>query len=440
MGVKSSQDSLNILLRSMPPVKQRQIKAKPLIDCDNVFSKKQQDFLNEPLRRLNILDGAVRSGKTYISLFKWVQFVRASPVRQNFIMVGRTLTTLKRNCLDLVMQIAGVDNFEYSLSKKEAVLFKRVIYLEGADNVQAEDKIRGMTLYGAYLDEITLLPESFFAMMLSRLSVKGAVLLGTTNPDGKKHWLYKNYLSKPELGIARRRFVMDDNPQLDEEYKSALKAEYAGSPLRYDRFILGKWVNAEGSIYREFTEEKCVRSRAWFNDFIKTHPIAMSAAGGDFGGNKSATALYNTVFTKNLEYVIVTEEYYNELNECSDTVIADFIARGKRWKRQYKCREMFLDSAETLMVRTVKRRADVYVQGSLKTRINDRIQLLSALIHQGRFFVLDECPALIDAIESAVYDPKKDDDERLDDGTTNIDSLDALEYSLEKYARKLLRV
>ena len=74
------------------------------------------------------------------------------------------------------------------------------------------------------------------------------------------------------------------------------------------------------------------------------------------------------------------------------------------------------------------------------TRINNRIQLLSALIHQGRFFVLDECPALIDAIESAVYDPKKDEDERLDDGSTNIDSLDALEYSLEKYTKKLLRI
>lgn len=440
MGVKSSQDSLNILLKSMPPVKQRQVKVKPLIDCDNVFSRKQQDFLDTPLRRLNILDGAVRSGKTYISLFKWVQFVRTAPIGQNFIMVGRTLTTLKRNCLDLVMQIAGADNFEYSLSKKEAVLFKRVVYLEGADNVQAEDKIRGMTLYGAYLDEITLLPESFFAMMLSRLSVKGAVLLGTTNPDSKKHWLHKNYLIKPELGIARWRFTMDDNPGLDEEYKAALKAEYAGSPLRYDRFILGKWVNAEGSVYREFTVEKCVRSRAWYNEFIRTYPIAMSAAGGDFGGNKSATALYNTVFTRNLDFVIVTEEYYNEMNESSDVVLEDIIARSKRWKRQYKCREMFLDSAETLMVRTVKRKADIYVHGSLKTRINNRIQLLSTLIHQGRFFILDECPALIDAIESAVYDPKKDDDERLDDGTTNIDSLDALEYSLEKYTKKLLRI
>lgn len=424
----------------MPPMKQKRLRVKPLIECNNVFSQKQQAFLDAPAHRINILDGAVRSGKTYISLFKWVQIAKRAPINQNLMMVGRTLTTLKHNCLDLLVEIAGEDNFSYSLSKKEAVLFKRRVYLEGADDALAENKIRGVTLYATYLDEITLLPESFFAMMLSRLSVKGAILLGTTNPDSKKHWLYKKYFTNPELDLIRWQFTMDDNPNLGEDFKDSLKSEYASSPLRYDRFILGKWVNAEGSVYREFTAEKCVRSREWYNDFIKSHSLLFSAAGGDFGGNKSATALYNTVFTKNMEYVIVTEEYYNPENESSDVILEDILTRGKRWKRQYKCREMFLDSAETLMVRTVKRRADIYVQGSLKTRINNRIQLLSALIHQGRFFVLDECPALIDAIESAVYDPKKDEDERLDDGSTNIDSLDALEYSLEKYTKKLLRI
>lgn len=67
---------------------------------------------------------------------------------------------------------------------------------------------------------------------------------------------------------------MDDNPNLGEDFKDSLKSEYASSPLRYDRFILGKWVNAEGSIYREFTAEKCVRSREWYNDFIKSHTTA----------------------------------------------------------------------------------------------------------------------------------------------------------------------
>ena len=288
----------------MPPIRAKRLRVKPLMACKNNFSQKQRDFLDRPLQRINILDGAVRSGKTYISLFQWARLAQSAPVNQNLMMAGRTLTTLKHNCLDLLMKIAGEDNFTYSLSKKEAVLFKQRVYLEGADDALAENKIRGVTLYAAYLDEITLLPESFFAMMLSRLSVPGAVLLGTTNPDSKKHWLYKKYFSDPELDLVRWRFTMDDNTGLTETFKNALKAEYASSPLRYDRFILGKWVNAEGSIYREFTGDRCVRSRGWYNDFIREHPILFSAAGGDFGGNHSATALYNTVFTKNMEYVI----------------------------------------------------------------------------------------------------------------------------------------
>ena len=147
--------------------------------------------------------------------------------------------------------------FTYSLSKKEGRLFGRKIYLEGASNAQAESKIRGMTLNGAYCDELSLFPEDFFAMLLSRLSVSGAKLIATTNPDNPGHWLKRNYLDNDALDLLDLKFTLDDTPFLPSEYVRALKTEYTG--VFYDRFILGNWTAAEGRIYEDFSQ-KCVIS------------------------------------------------------------------------------------------------------------------------------------------------------------------------------------
>jgi hypothetical protein len=51
----------------------------------------------------------------------------------------------------------------------------------------------------------------------------------------------------------------------------------------------------------------------------------------------------------------------------------------------------------------------------------------------GRFFVARNCPETINALQSALWDSKKlTEDVRLDDGTTNIDNLDAMEYCFER--------
>ena len=71
--------------------------------------------------------------------------------------------------------------------------------LEGANDARSEGKIRGITLGGAYCDELTLFPKDFFTMLLSRLSAPGAKLFATTNPDVPTHWLKKEYHDNKKL-------------------------------------------------------------------------------------------------------------------------------------------------------------------------------------------------------------------------------------------------
>ena len=114
--------------------------------------------------------------------------------------------------------------------------------------MRSEGKIRGLTLQGAYCDELTQLPEDFFTMLLSRLRRPNAKLIATTNPDSPSHWLKTNYIDRQdELDYLGVKFLLDDNTTLPPDYVENVKKEYTG--VFYERFILGNWVAAEGLIY-----------------------------------------------------------------------------------------------------------------------------------------------------------------------------------------------
>ena len=203
------------------------------------------------LKRINLLEGSVSSGKTWISLVLWAFWVRTMPDKPDnlYLMTAKSLTTLKNNCLYLLQSLVGESNFKFNTGGKEGWLFGRHILFEGANDISSESKIRGLTLTGAYCDEATKLPRDFFVMLLSRLRRPGAKLFATTNPDSPTHWLKTDYIDrKDELSFLDITFRLDDNAQnLPAEYVENLKLEYTG--IFYDRFILGLWTLAEGLIY-----------------------------------------------------------------------------------------------------------------------------------------------------------------------------------------------
>lgn len=211
------------------------------------------------LQRINLLEGSVSSGKTWISLVCWGFWLATMPQNQLYLMCGKSLTTLKRNCLIPLEAMFGQSNFSFSTSAKEAYLFGRRILLEGANDARSEGKIRGLTLQGAYCDELTLFPKDFFVMLLSRLRVSGAKLIATTNPDSPQHWLKREYIDRmAELDMLTMRFLLEDNTTLDPQYVAAVRAEYTG--VFYRRFILGEWCVAEGLIYPMFDKTVHVKS------------------------------------------------------------------------------------------------------------------------------------------------------------------------------------
>lgn len=393
---------------------------------------------NGSLRRLNIFEGSVRSGKTHISMIMWAFWVAGSPKGKAYLMSGKTLTTLKRNVLEPLKNILG-DCFSYSVSKKEGELFGRRIYLEGAANAEAESKIRGMTLMGAYCDELTLFGEEFFVMLLSRLSEDGAKLFATTNPDSPSHWVKRDYLDNPRVDLLSIRFTLDDNVFLPKKYVESLKAEFCG--VFYDRFILGKWVAAEGRVYEAFSSANVLTSKEIESRLAESRLITASI-GVDYGGNGSASAFVLVGVDAGFKNLYVLSELYDKRNRSAESLISSFSEFVEREKKRFPMlTAAYCDSAEQLLIKSFRqavRTSGVEVKNALKKPINTRINMLNRLIAGGRFFVCDECPHVIEALNGAVWDERDvHKDVRLDNGTSNIDSLDALEYAFERFERQM---
>lgn len=398
-----------------------------------VYTDKQHELMQlwkrDGLQRLNILDGSVRSGKTWITLVLWAFWVAEMPQTGRYLMVAKTLTSLRRNCLDLLQTIIGTKYFTYSTAQKEARLFGRVIYLEGANDARSESKIRGMTLQGAYCDELTLISEDFFAMLLSRLSDPGAKLFGTTNPGTPTHWLKQNYLDRAdELNMLHMTFLLEDNDFLDPEYVENLKREYVG--VFYDRYVLGRWVVAEGAIYRIFSDNP----KRYFLDRYYHDEGNKIFIGVDFGGNRSGHAFVATAHTPHGIVALMSERHSGvdvdppQLYE----LIRQFIRKVAR--KYGTIDRIYADSAETTLINGM-RAVFPHVRKARKNPINDRIRATLSMMALDKFKYTEDCKTLVDAFSNAVYDDKgtSTEDERLDDGSSDIDSLDAFEYSFEAF-------
>ena len=395
-----------------------------------MLSEKQKQFLKDDLHRINLLYGSVRSGKTWISLLKWAIWIGQQAQDKQFLMVGKTITTLKRNCLVLLEELIG-DNITYSISQKKAVIFGRTVWLEGANDERSESKIRGMTLMGVYVDELTQIPQDFYLMALSRLSEKGAVFLATTNPDHPKHYVKTEIIDNDLLDKQVIKFLLDDNIFLDETYKENLKKEYTG--VYYSRFIDGNFVRAEGIVFRDFADntEKYLIDK---KDVPKD--LRNFSAGFDIGGNLSNYALVaSAVDRQNNVYVLKAKEILPQDLRPADVENAakDFISSIEK-EYGIRANNCYVDDAYYTIINGLNDWRYIFdnaacIKSSMP--LHDRPLMLSKLMAQGKFkLVKGECEPLIEQLQNAVYDPKSEKAIILDDGTINIDCIDGLFYSI----------
>lgn len=413
------------------------------------FSPKQLEIFTTAYDNVHydiIADGAVRSGKTLCCSVAFVMWAMDTFENSNFAICGKTAGSAIKNIILPLLNITD-------LRKVYVITFKRsyncmvvnygkktnYFYIYGGTDESSQDLIQGITLCGFLLDEAALMPQSFVNQAIARtLSVPNAKRFYNCNPESPDHFIYTDFILRAkERNIKHIHFRMEDNPILTKDMLEKAKNMYSG--VFHQRFILGLWVRAEGVIYTKFANNT---NDYLLEDDFDYNNIVTANIGVDFGGNGSATTFVCTGFTKRFESVIIleAERHPEELTPDElENLYSDF---AQRCIRTYdKAMTTYADSAEQILIRGLRNSTRLHgirtnVLNAKKMAILDRIQLVNKLISLGRFKVNKRCTTVIKALQTAVWNEKVN-DERLDDGSTDIDTLDAMEYSIEPHFREL---
>ncbi len=389
-----------------------------------IYTKKQRQLLElwkqNKLCRINLLEGSVSSGKTWVSLVSWGFWVATMPADKLYLMCGKSLTTLKRNCLIPLEELFGRSNFQFSTSAKEAYLFGRRILLEGANDARSESKIRGLTLQGAYCDELTLFPRDFFVMLLSRLRVPGAKLIATTNPDSPEHWLKKEYIDRcTELDMLVVRFLLDDNTTLDPQYVTAVKAEYTG--VFYNRFILGEWCLAEGIVYPQFDRTQHVRlldspQGKWYISVDYGTLNAFSAGLWCYDGKQAYRA---------------AEWYYSGRTQRRQLTNAQYLKHIQALAGSRSIDAVIVDPSAASFITELRQAGFTVRKG--KNDVVDGIRRVSTALQQGKLLFSPECHDCIREFSLYRWDEKAAEDRPIE---KNDHAMDDVRYFVNTILRQ----
>lgn len=359
------------------------------------LSDKQIIAMKECTARINILEGAVRSGKSHIANIIFLNELKNGPDGE-YMIGGKNEGTIRRNIIAPLNHLVG-GTIRYNRTLGEFTLFDRKVYVVGANDERAEGKIRGLTLAGALIDEITIIPESFFKMATSRLSIAGSKLIGTTNPDGPYHWLKTDYINRAsELNLRNFSFKLDDNPFLPPSYVEDLKKEYRG--LWYKRFIEGLWVLAEGAIYDFFDNRLHVfkgprtYAKQYFLgiDYGTTNPFAAVLVGFNDDGHP---ALW-----------IEKEYYWDSKEKGYQKTDSEYAMDLEKEFGGYPISIYYLDPSAASFEVELKRRKKPVKHAN--NDVLDGIRYVGSLIAQGDLMICANCKSLIKEIESYVWDTK----------------------------------
>lgn len=434
------------------------------------LSKKQNEYIINATHRWNIKSGAVRSGKSFVD----TAYIVPKRIRDRAglpglnVIMGVSKESIERNVLEPMREIYTSDLIGNINNRNVARVCGEDVYCLGAEKVSQVAKIQGASIKYCYGDEIAKWNKEVFQMLKSRLDKTYSCFDGACNPEHPTHWL-KEFIDNVELDIYLQKYTIFDNPFLDPEFVKQLCKEYEGT-IYYDRLILGLWKRADGAIYKRFADNpeafKCEIADEFSQESehkqFRKEDITSIEIGLDFGGNQSGHSFVARGYTDNYRDVIALKSRRimakdekedidsNRLNELFCEFIWEVIeqysvcVKSGDYIQYCNVESVFWDNAETVLGNSIRNAVEkeypwIAVKPAKKRPINDRIRCTVKLMGAGRFFITSDCESLQTALSDAVWDKEvKDKDERLDDGSTDIDSLDAFEYTIERDMKYLI--
>lgn len=384
------------------------------------LSQIQLDSYQNSDARINIFEGPVRAGKSFIAMLRWLEFCRTGP-EGPLLICGRTDKTIKRNIILPLQTLVG-NSLTYSSGKGEVTLYNRLMYVVGANDERAEGKIRGSEFAGALVDEASLIPEGFFKMLLSRLSVPGAQLFASTNPDSPYHWLKTDYIDREdELNLKVFSFNIRDNPSLGEKYIADISNEYQG--LWYKRYILGEWVLADGAVYDFFNEEL----------HVIQIPLAVAdyyIVGIDYGTtNPCVFSLIGYAPGSYPNMWLEKEYYYDSKKESRQKSDYEYTKDLQEFVVGYNVKRIYIDPSAASLRQEFRRNGVQNVADAVNDVIPG-IRFMGQLLTNGTYKICANCTQTLKEFSNYLWDSKASERGQDKPIKKNDHAMDAQRYAL----------
>ena len=384
------------------------------------ITKKQAEIIRcveQENPKILICTGAKRAGKTWILIYCFLNHVaKYINQKKNFILGGTNQSALRRNVLNEMEEILGR---ELKLKHDNHFeLFGNRIYCFDGANSDSYKKLRGFTSHGAYFNEATTLHDTFIKEGISRCSGDGARIFMDTNPENPTHSVKVDYvdkngqkLSNGQVNIRSFSFTLFDNTFLSEEYVESIKAS-TPSGMFHDRDILGKWVSAEGVVFKDFNKEK-----HYIKELPKNTYITKYYCGVDWGYEHFGSIVLMGDDTEGNTYLL--KEYSAQHQE-----IDYWVNIALEIKRSYGDINFYCDTARPEHIKRF-RREGIQAKNADKSVLAG-IESISKKLKTDKLFILEDNVKLFkDEIYNYVWNSDKGEPVKKDD-----DVLDSLRYAI----------
>nr|WP_319489390.1 PBSX family phage terminase large subunit [uncultured Caproiciproducens sp.] len=331
-----------------------------------------------------ICDGAVRSGKTLCLGISFAAWALCRFQNRSFAICGKTIRSLKRNLITTLLPALHEAGFQCEMKAAENRIdisfgkYCNRFYLFGGRDEGSSALIQGITLSGVLFDEVALMPRSFVEQALARCSVEGSKFWFNCNPENPQHWFYREWIQ----GVERKNalylhFTMEDNPSLSPQIRARYRGLYAGT--FYERFVLGKWVAAQGLVYPFMTDAMfCAAPRDCEN-------YAVSC---DYGTvNPSSFGLWGK---KDGAWYRVDEYYYDSRSTGAQLTDEEHYAGLEQLCGERKIENIVVDPSAASFIAVIRRHGKYRVLPA-DNEVLDGIRQVSVALKQGDVRICRNC-------------------------------------------------
>lgn len=378
-----------------------------------MLSDKQLDVFLFPYTSYDCLicDGSVRSGKTFAMVESFILWAMTTFDRQEFIIMGKTVGSAKRNVVDPLLSDPTVprlhegkaERYTTKWLKTEGVLTVTYhgntnrFHVFGAKDEASYQLVQGLTAAGLMVDETALCNQAAVNQAVARCSVDGSKMFFNCNPEGSEHWFYKDWILKAkERNALRIHFTMDDNPSLSQQTRERYERMFAGVFRR--RYILGEWVLAEGLVY-PYERERIETD-------IEPKPGELCYVGLDYGITNPFAAVL-VVVRKGVAYVADCMGW-DSRKEGSRKTDSELYAMLEEWIKPYTVDCICIDPSASSFIEELDRHG-LYPVVKADNGVLAGIQDVATAFDQGALKVASRCGEVFAELGAYRWDESRKD-------------------------------